>query len=103
MPDCTHEDFAAQVDVNRITGNVEGGALSNIYVEVRVVCLHCGVPLVFHGLPLGINPKHPTMDITAKVVTLPARPANEVEGWGQDGPGFAVTHTVYKEPDSGPN
>ena len=46
---CKHEQFSAQVDVNRLE---DSGRFS---AEVRIKCAQCGAPFRFLGLPAGLD------------------------------------------------
>ena len=54
---CQHEDFNASVTCNRI---VEDGLL--VMVDLKIVCSQCGTPVVFLGLPRGVDMKGATMN-----------------------------------------
>lgn len=46
---CNHEDFAAEVDVTRLS---DSGRLT---ADVRIKCAQCGLPMRFIGLPAGVD------------------------------------------------
>lgn len=50
---CLHENFAAQVDVNRIAG--KDGAVAGFQADVRIQCAVCGKPFQFLGLKPGLD------------------------------------------------
>jgi hypothetical protein len=52
---CPHLNFAAQVNVARITDDKTGNLLY-FTTEIRVECAECGLPFHFKGLPCGLNP-----------------------------------------------
>jgi hypothetical protein len=54
MDKCPHENFSAQVDVNRLTNEKHPEAL-RFCAEVRIVCMDCGIPMRFIGLPTGLD------------------------------------------------
>ena len=88
---CEHPDFMAQVEVNRLSVE-EGGPLSGYSASVRVWCVHCNEPFVFHGygLPVGIRPDRPTLSATGEEVHLPLRPQSSDPAFGLGMPGFAM-------------
>lgn len=49
MSDCKHQDFRANVTVNRL----EDSGLFN--ADIRIDCANCGEPFKFVGLPAGVN------------------------------------------------
>lgn len=46
---CAHLDFHAQVDINRLEDT------GQFMADVRVRCLHCGLPFEFLGLEPGLD------------------------------------------------
>ena len=48
--DCKHEQFQASVNVNRL---VDTG---RFMADVKIVCVVCGTPFRFLGLPCGVDP-----------------------------------------------
>ena len=94
--DCTHEDFNAHVEVNRIT-QVEGGPPVVYTAEIKVECRKCGQEMEFVGLPHGMSFYRPTMSMNCDKVCLPmVIPGEEVPAGLA---GFSVTQTVFKEQD----
>jgi hypothetical protein len=89
MSDCQHEDFVANVIVNRIT-SVEDGPTTSYQAEVKIECLACHEPFVFVGLPTGMSPRQPCVSIDWTELRCPVRPESAPEGWGEAGPGFSV-------------
>lgn len=86
---CEHLDFEANVEVSRITDG-EDGELTNIYADVRVWCKECGEALCFIGVPPGLSPRQPRVEIGAKELRCPMRPESSPPEWGSGGPGFDV-------------
>jgi hypothetical protein len=46
---CKHEDFEARVDINRLEDT------GRFMADVKIQCAACGVPMVFLGLPRGLD------------------------------------------------
>jgi hypothetical protein len=46
---CKHEQFSAQVDVNRLEDS------GRFCADVRIQCVQCGTPFRFLGLPAGTD------------------------------------------------
>jgi hypothetical protein len=87
-PACQHPDFAATVDVNRLS---DVGAFS---ADVRIECSACHEPFVFVGsLPTGLSPAEPMLSADGQELRAPIQPAS----WGRAGiaryPAFRVTST----------
>ena len=50
---CDHLNFAAEVDVHRLTN--EAGEVTGYMADLRIRCAHCGRRMQFLGLPNGVN------------------------------------------------
>lgn len=91
---CEHLNFAAEVDVNRITAE-EGGNPYRWMAEIRVKCADCGIPMRFIGLPPGMDFNSPCVAINAEEARMPIAPRghvlSELEGAPQ---GFSIRKTV---------
>lgn len=87
---CEHPDFAAFVDVARIT-EVEGGPAVSFSATVRVDCAACGESMQWVGTPVGLSPRQPMTSVDGLELRAPLRPRSASPGWGEDGPGFHVT------------
>ena len=87
---CDHENFVADVAVNRLTTD-EGGPVTGYSADVRVRCLDCDEPFVFIGVPVGCTPRFPAASLTGDELRAPIRPASAPAGWGEDGPGMVMT------------
>lgn len=55
---CKHEDFAAEVDVQRLED------VGRFAADVRIKCAQCGEPFRFLGLPCGIDLNGASVDPT---------------------------------------
>jgi hypothetical protein len=100
MPDpdrpCPHENFAADVDVNRI---MEGGDHPAAFVaDVRVRCTDCDEPFRWTGVQAGVRYDRPMCSVDETELHAPLRPASADPDFGMGLPGFAVT---WREADSG--
>lgn len=74
---CTHPDFVARVDVNRI-GRVEAGAVEYFQADVRITCAACQVPFRFLGLPAGLDMHGAAVSIDGEEARLAIAPKGEV-------------------------
>lgn len=52
---CNHENFAAEVDVNRLLQDEESAEPNRWQADVRIKCADCGLPMRFIGLPAGMD------------------------------------------------
>lgn len=50
MTDCKHENFTANVAVNRLEDSGRFNA------DIKINCAQCGTPFRFLGLPVGLDP-----------------------------------------------
>lgn len=73
MTDCKHENFAANVNVGRIT-EVEGGPVTSYCADIIIKCGQCGTEFEFIGVPAGISPDAPMVSIDFKELRVPIRP-----------------------------
>lgn len=85
---CDHPDFAAQVDVSRLT---DVGAFT---ADVRIQCSACGEAFVFLGPELGLHPAMPTVSVDRTELRAPIAPQSDPTVRGRVGfrirqaPGF---------------
>ena len=54
MSKCEHLEFAATVNVHRLTDG-DDGPVTGFLAEVRISCQACGRKMQFRGLPAGID------------------------------------------------
>lgn len=88
---CTHEDFEARVDVQRLT-DVEGGPVTAFVAEVSLHCAACSEPFCFRGVPLGLSHLAPTMSFDGTVLSAPIHPMSDPTV-GIGSPGYSVRFT----------
>ncbi|HSZ58578.1 MAG TPA: hypothetical protein VK797_23120 [Tepidisphaeraceae bacterium] len=85
---CTHEDFAAEVDVHRLedTGRFQA--------DVRINCRCCGLPFRFIGLPAGLDLNGAATSVDATEGRFSIAPKGEVVSILEGGVvGFSVRKT----------
>lgn len=68
MNDCQHENFRAEVDVNRL---LDAGAF---IADVRIRCSECDLPFEFIGVSAGLKGDKPMCSVSAQEIHLPIRP-----------------------------
>jgi hypothetical protein len=51
---CEHMEFAAKVNVGRLT-ETEGGPVTGYTADVTIKCAQCGLPFQFLGLEPGVD------------------------------------------------
>jgi len=76
MSDCRHEDFRADVDVNRLTRG-EGGEVYAYMADVKICCVQCGMPFEFPGFAHGISSIEPRVSINHQTIHLPLKPSDK--------------------------
>ena len=81
---CAHEDFAAEVEVNRIED------IGAFVADVRIACAVCHERFCFVGLPEGASVNEPMMAPFGHEARLPIRPASE-EWRAKVAPMFRIT------------
>lgn len=87
MSDCKHENFFADVTVNRLADSGRFNA------DVRIKCVECGTPFRFIGLPIGLDLNGSSVSVDGTEGRFAIAPKGEVvtplEGLG----GFTVRRT----------
>lgn len=88
---CEHENFAANVEVNRLSAE-EGGPIDSFTASVFIRCADCDEPMVFLGpMPCGDLPHEPAVNPDATELRLPIRPRSAPDDFGLNRPGFRMT------------
>lgn len=86
---CPHENFEANVGVNRLSPE-EGAPVHGFSADVRVHCADCEEPFRWTGLRAGLSMSHPMCSIDETTMHAPLRPASADPDFGMSIPGFAV-------------
>lgn len=82
---CDHPDFAAEVDVNRLSDS------GRFQADVRIRCSKCGTPFRFIGLPAGIDLEGAATSVGGTEARLAIAPKGEVLSVLEGAPiGFTV-------------
>ena len=87
---CPHEDFDANVEVNRLTAE-PGGPVAAYSAGIRIRCAQCGEPFRWIGVQAGLKPDRPMVSVDETELHAPIRPASSDPDFGLGIPGFAVT------------
>lgn len=74
---CMHQDFIANVSVNRITKG-EGGPVESYIADVKVECAQCHRPFQFLGLELGLHMRGARMSVDGQEARLAIAPVGDV-------------------------
>lgn len=86
---CEHENFAAFVDVNRITDSTaESATVKGYAADIRVWCGDCAEAFVFIGAPVGVSPGQPMVSLDGSELRVPLRPVSADDAFGLALPGF---------------
>lgn len=73
--DCLHENFAANVQVNRVLKEEGDTVPSAFLAEITVKCADCGSPFEFVGdYPCGLLYGRACVDASAQELRAPIRP-----------------------------
>lgn len=72
MTDCEHLKFEASVHVIRRTNGPDEIFKGEFAVDVAVHCVHCEQPLIFIGLPMGVDLARPSVSVDHRQARLPA-------------------------------
>lgn len=82
---CKHENFAANVDVVRLSDSGRFAA------DVRINCTQCGMPMRFIGLPCGLDLNGAATNPDATEARLAIAPKGEVISFLDGAPmGFSI-------------
>lgn len=87
---CPHEDFVANVDVNRLTKD-EDGPVTAFSASIRVECLACHERFRFLGpMEVGDVANRPTVSLDHCELRAPIVPVSAPEDFGLDRHGFTM-------------
>lgn len=87
---CLHEDFVANVEVNRITGSDDDPTIIAYDTSITVSCANCDERFRWIGVQAGLNPGRPMCSVDETELRAPIRPASSDPDFGLGLPGFAV-------------
>jgi hypothetical protein len=90
---CPHENFAANVEVNRLTDSEQpGAAVTGYAANITVWCADCEERFRWIGVQAGLMPGRPMCSVDETELRAPLRPASADPDFGLGIPGFAVTY-----------
>jgi len=72
MSDCKHEDFRADIAVNRLE---DSGAF---VADIRIHCTQCKEPFVFPPLPVGLVCDEARINMDGTELRLPLKPKSQM-------------------------
>lgn len=81
---CEHENFAVEANVARLS-DVEDGPINGFSADIKILCMDCGEPFVFIGLPVGLDPRRPMSSLSGTELRAPIRPVSSPSDFGQVG------------------
>ena len=93
---CRHENFAADVAINRIGEDDPGndtGMPNHYSADISVRCSDCGEPFRWMGIRAGVSPSEPMCSVDETELHAPIRPASSDPDFGLGIPGFAITRS----------
>lgn len=85
---CPHLDFKANVNVGRLTN--DSGAVTDFVADIKVECLHCKMPFVFKGLPVGVSMHQPMISLDGHELRAPIEPDDGTIKLPSRTPGFTM-------------
>lgn len=73
---CAHEQFIAQVQVDRIMDGWNGrpNVVLGFYANIMITCNECKTPFHFKGLPYGMTPTEPRIAVGGLEARMPIGP-----------------------------
>lgn len=75
---CRHEDFRADVAVDRIADDGKGENIVHFIAHVTVCCTQCGETFGFRGPPGGHSWDEPRCAVDARKISLPLMSPTEL-------------------------
>lgn len=87
---CPHEDFTAEVTVNRIPKSEADPSIGWFSADITVQCAQCREPFRWVGIQAGLSPRKPMCSVDETELRAPIRPASSDPDFGLGLPGFAV-------------
>lgn len=87
---CPHENFTANVAVNRILRSDDDPTVAGYSADITVNCADCDEPFRWTGLRAGLSPRQPMCSVDETVMCAPLRPASADPDFGIGLPGYAV-------------
>lgn len=95
--ECDHVDFVAEADVCRST-DVEDGPVVGYHADIRVTCIACGTPAIWHCPDFGLQPDRPALSVDGQELRAPLRMASQPEDFGLQLPGLTISAHVHERP-----
>lgn len=76
---CQHLNFAASVNVCRLTADTNPELVIGYAADVKINCADCGMPFEFVGLPKGISATNskPTVSMDGMELRAPLVPSTD--------------------------
>jgi hypothetical protein len=71
MTECQHEQFRAEVDVNRL---IDSGAF---ICDIRVQCAQCGMKFQFPDPPFGLSSHEVRVSMDGTELRVPCKPSDK--------------------------
>lgn len=87
---CPHENFDADVIVNRIVRSEADPTVSGFNADITVSCRDCQEPFRWTGLQAGMSPARPMCTPDEQTMRAPLRPASADPDFGLGMPGFSI-------------
>jgi len=88
---CPHEDFAARVEISRLTASDDDPAAIGYSADITANCTQCGEPFRWIGVQSGWRADRPMCSADEFTLSAPLRPASSDPDFGLGIPGYAIT------------
>lgn len=92
---CGHENFQANVEVNRLQAADDDPQVVAYSASIRIWCIDCDETFRWIGVPAGVLPNRPACSIDEAELRAPLRPASSDSDFGLAIPGVAIR---FREP-----
>ena len=69
--ECEHENFSSNVAISRLEN------VGRFAADIHITCTDCDTPFKFLGLPGGLYPDKPTVDVAQIEARMPIAPLEE--------------------------
>lgn len=69
---CDHTKFEASVNIIRRTNGADETFKGDLAVDLAAHCVSCEQPVIFIGLPMGVDLDRPSVSVDHRQARLPA-------------------------------
>ena len=75
--DCKHINFISHTSVARLTDQDDEEKIIGYSANIKIRCIHCGIPFEFIGVPGGYSPGQPMVNFDSTELRAPIKPSSD--------------------------